>query len=100
MSRLVVRHVATRLLRSVSVTPRPTDAELLARFAATHDEDAFAELVARHGGLVRGTARRCVRDAHAAEDVYQAAFLVLAGKAGVVRWGVTVGPWLHATTVR
>src|SRR5262249_55030145 len=76
------------------------DAELLARFAATRDEGAFAELVARHAGLVRGTARRALRDPHAAEDVYQATFLVLARKAGAVRWGATVGPWLHATAVR
>ena len=56
MSRLAFRQVATHLIRDESRIPRPTDAELLARFAATHDEDAFAELVARHGGLVRGTA--------------------------------------------
>jgi len=79
---------------------RPTDADLLARFAATHDELAFTELVTRHGGMVRGTARRCVRDAHAAEDVYQAAFFVLARKAGAIRWMGTVAPWLYATTVR
>ena len=44
--------------------------------------------------------RRWVRDAHAAEDVCQAAFLVLAKKAGAIRWTATIGPWLHATTVR
>ena len=30
----------------------PTDAELLAHFAASRDEEAFTELVARHGPLV------------------------------------------------
>ncbi len=100
MSRLAVRHVAAQLLGCDAQFPGLTDADLLARFAAARDEGAFAELVARHGGLVRGTARRWVRDAHAAEDVCQAAFLVLAKKAGAVTWGGTVGPWLHATTVR
>src|SRR5207248_4076709 len=50
--------------------------------------------------LVRGTARRHLGDAHAADDVSQATFLVLARKAGAVRWGATVGPWLYATAVR
>src|SRR5581483_4234025 len=90
------RRVAARLPR----TDPPTDAELLERFAAARDEAALAELVARHGGLVRGTARRHLGDAHAADDVYQATFLVLARKAGAVRWGPTVGPWLYATAVR
>src|SRR5262245_2514418 len=99
MSRLILRRVASRLRRT-DPRPAPTDAELLARFADAHDEGAFAELVRRHGGLVRGTARRCIGDPHAAEDVYQATFLVLARKAGAVRWSATVGPWLHAAAVR
>jgi hypothetical protein len=32
------------------------DAQLLARFAARRDEDAFAELVRRHGPMVYGAA--------------------------------------------
>jgi RNA polymerase sigma factor (sigma-70 family) len=100
MSRLVVRHVVSHLNRPDSRALHPTDAELLVRFATARDEGAFAELVARHACLVRGTARRLVRDRHTAEDVSQAAFLVLARKAGTVRWVGTVAPWLHATTVR
>ncbi|WP_227254868.1 RNA polymerase sigma factor [Frigoriglobus tundricola] len=88
------------LLRTESRSAPTSDAELLARFAADRDESAFAELVVRHGRLVLGTARRYLGDAHAAEDVCQAAFLVLARKAGAQRWGPTVGPWLHATAVR
>jgi RNA polymerase sigma factor (sigma-70 family) len=77
-----------------------TDAELLAAFAATRDEAAFAELVRRHGRLVRGTARRLVRDPDAADDVFQATFLLLARKAAVVSWGPTVGPWLYQAACR
>ena len=93
MTRTDVRGLVIRLLR-------PTDADLLARFGATRDEDAFAELVSRHGDMVRGTARRQTGDYHAADDVCQATFLVLARKAGTGGWGPTVGPWLHATAVR
>src|SRR5262245_29116397 len=100
MSELGLRRVVARLLRPDLNPAGPTDAELLARFATTRDESAFAELVARHSALVRGAARRCLGDLHAAEDVYQATFLVLAQKAGSVRWTATVGPWLHATAVR
>ncbi|WP_162667285.1 sigma-70 family RNA polymerase sigma factor [Gemmata massiliana] len=100
MSQIEFRQAAVRLLRADLQPPQLTDAELLARFAATRDEYAFAELVARHGALVRGTVRRCLRDPHTVEDVCQATFLVLAGKAATVQWGRTVGPWLHATAVR
>ena len=80
--------------------PTGTDADLLRRFADARDEAAFAELVRRHGGLVRGTARRLLGDAHAADDVTQAAFLLLARKAGSDGWGRTVGPWLYQVACR
>ena len=99
MSQRPFQRFAARLLRGVSRV-QPSDAELLARFTDARDECAFAELVARHGGLVRGISRRYVRDSHIAEDVFQAAFLVLAQKAGAGHWGPTVGPWLHSTTLR
>src|SRR5947207_3395744 len=77
-----------------------TDAELLAAFAAGRDEAAFAELVRRHGPLVLGAARRTAGDAHAAEDAFQATFLLLARKAGAAGWGPTVGPWLYRAACR
>ena len=80
-------------------TPR-TDAELLHAFAAEHDEAAFAELVRRHGRMVQGAARRIVGTTDAAEDVFQAAFLLLARKAASVSWGPTVGPWLYQAANR
>jgi RNA polymerase sigma-70 factor (ECF subfamily) len=57
------------------------DAELLGRFVSRRDEDAVAELVRRYGALVFGVCRRVLADAHAAEDVFQATFLVLVRKA-------------------
>jgi hypothetical protein len=70
MSSVELRRVAACLLHPDPHPATSTDAELLARFAAIRDEAAFAELVTRHGGLVRGTARRYLGDAHAAEDVF------------------------------
>jgi RNA polymerase sigma factor (sigma-70 family) len=79
---------------------RRTDAELLAAFASARDEAAFAELVRRHGRLVRGTARRVLGGRGDEEDVFQAAFLLLARKASALPWGATVGPWLYQVARR
>ena len=79
---------------------KATDAELLACFAAGRDQRAFAELVSRHGAMVRSVARRILRDAHDADDAFQAAFLALARSAARVRWKADVAGWLHQTAVR
>jgi RNA polymerase sigma factor (sigma-70 family) len=80
--------------------PEPIDRELLERFAAVRDELAFAELVRRHGPLVLGVCRRLLRDHHDAEDAFQATFLVLAKKAGSVRWRGSVTSWLFEVACR
>jgi RNA polymerase sigma factor (sigma-70 family) len=77
-----------------------TDGQLLARFAALREEAAFAALVNRHGGLVLGLCRRILRDHHDAEDAFQAAFLVLAKKAGSIRKRESVGSWLYGVAFR
>ena len=59
------------------------DAQLLESFLADRDESAFAALVARHGPMVLATCRAVLRDPAAADDAFQATFLVLARKAGL-----------------
>ena len=61
------------------------DAVLLKRFVAAKDREAFELLIARHGPMVLGTARRFVDHTHDAEDVFQAVFLSLARLAKMIR---------------
>jgi RNA polymerase sigma factor (sigma-70 family) len=76
------------------------DDALLGRFLAERDESAFAHLVARHGPMVLGVCRRVLRDTHAADDAFQATFLVLAKKADAVRPPGVLGPWLYGVAFR
>jgi RNA polymerase sigma factor (sigma-70 family) len=77
-----------------------SDAELLRRYCAGRDEDAFAELVRRNGPLVLRTCRHVVGDRAAAEDVFQATFLLLVRKAGRLSGSGSLAGWLHAAAVR
>lgn len=72
-----------------------TDRELIARFHQERDESAFAALVDKHGPMVLGVCRRRLRDPHAADDAFQATFLILARKAGQVTWQESLGGWLY-----
>src|SRR3954447_2612661 len=78
----------------------PEDAVLLDRFVTANDREAFELLVARHGPMVLGTARRLVDNTHDAEDVFQAVFLSLPRLAKTIRQGRTLPAWLHKTTCR
>src|SRR4029077_18481696 len=64
------------------------------------DESAVAALVRRHGPLVLGACHRVLRDWHAAEDVFQATFLVLARRAGSLRRPEALGAWLYGVASR
>jgi RNA polymerase sigma factor (sigma-70 family) len=77
-----------------------TDDQLLERFAARRDEVAFEALLARHGPMVLGICRRLLRDPHAAEDAFQATFLVLVRKSSVLRRPDRLSPWLHGVAYR
>jgi RNA polymerase sigma factor (sigma-70 family) len=76
------------------------DADLLGRFVQQRDEAAFAELVRRHGSLVLGVCRRILADAHAAEDAFQATFLLLARRSPRLTLPGSLAGWLYAAAVR
>lgn len=89
-----------RRLATAQAARRLSDGELLQRFAACSDEGAFEALLRRHGGMVLGVARRVLRNAHDAEDVLQATFLVLARKATSISKQGSVACWLHGVARR
>jgi RNA polymerase sigma factor (sigma-70 family) len=76
------------------------DAELLSRFVAERDEEAFAVLMHRHSGMVLGVCRRVVARIQDAEDACQATFLILARKASSIRKTESLGSWLHGVAYR
>src|SRR5262245_7285857 len=76
------------------------DDQLLSDFLLRRDEAAFAALVGRHGPMVLNLCRRILRDSHAAEDVFQATFLVLADRATSIQRRASLASWLHGVAYR
>jgi RNA polymerase sigma factor (sigma-70 family) len=93
-----LRHL--RRLATRHHTDRLPDGMLLQRFTADHDEAAFAALMDRHGPLVLAVGQRLLHDRHAAEDVFQATFLVLARKAASIRKRESLASWLYGVAYR
>jgi RNA polymerase sigma factor (sigma-70 family) len=81
-------------------TQNQPDGKLLSAFAATRSEEAFAELVRRHGRLVFGTCYRVLGHTQDAEDAAQAVFLTLARHARKVHAGAPLSGWLHRVAWR
>src|SRR6059036_3171365 len=75
------------------------DDQLLSKFVSSRDEDAFHEIVRRHGAMVHGVCRRVLRNDADADDAFQAVFLVLVRKADSVRPGNRLGNWLYGVAV-
>lgn len=94
----IVRTVRGRLARDECATA--SDAALLERFRNSRDEEAFAELVRRHGPMVLGVCRRLLRNADDADDAFQATFLVLVRRESAVRQLSSVGSWLYGVARR
>ncbi len=75
------------------------DAELLRSYVKGRSEEAFAELVRRHIGLVySGALRRVGHDTHLAEDIAQKVFSDLARKAPSLVGRASIAGWLYVST--
>jgi RNA polymerase sigma factor (sigma-70 family) len=96
---IVVRHA--RRLAEANETEADADGRLLRRFLGTGEEAAFAALVERHGPMVLGVCQRVLRDGHAAEDAFQATFLVLFRRArSLCGQGGSLAGWLYTVAYR
>ena len=83
-----------------SETAQSSDRQLLARYVVHRDEDAFAAIVQRHGGMVWGVCRRVLDDPNDADDAFQAAFLVLLNRAMALRGRDCLAGWLQGVAWR
>ncbi len=79
---------------------RSSDEQLLAEFLARRSDEAFSALIGRHGQMVLNVCRRILHDGHAAEDVFQATFLVLADRAGAIHRRASLAGFLHGVAYR
>ncbi len=79
-----------------------TDSQLVTLFLTDQQgsEAAFRVLIHRHGPMVLGICRRVLGDEHAAEDAFQATFLVLVKKAGGLRDCNLLSNWLYGVALR
>src|SRR5262245_5804253 len=94
----VLRHI--RHLIGGGPATAMTDGQLLERFLASRDEAAVEGLVRRYGPLVLGVCRRVLHNAHAAEDAFQATFLILMRKAPSLDRSRPLGNWLYTVAFR
>ncbi len=95
----IVQQQIERLLQRGSLAGL-SEWQLLERYATQRDERAFEALVARHGPMVLGVCRRVLLNEQAAEDAFQATFLVLIRKAPSLDQGKPLGNWLYTVAFR
>ncbi|MBI1918106.1 MAG: sigma-70 family RNA polymerase sigma factor [Planctomycetes bacterium] len=89
----VLRHIGRMV--DPQATKDLTDAELLERYTAQHDEAAFTTILHRYGRLVLARCRRVLHHEQNAEDAFQATFLILARKAASIRKRDALASWLY-----
>ncbi|WP_083713098.1 RNA polymerase sigma factor [Paludisphaera borealis] len=96
----IARDVET--LFQLGATGGVDDGQLVARFLIPGEgsEAAFRALVIRHGPMVLSVCRRILDDPAAADDAFQATFMILVKKARGLRNRELLGGWLHGVANR
>jgi RNA polymerase sigma factor (sigma-70 family) len=101
MATLDVATMLRRIRRLAGPDAEPTpDHLVLRRYLEAGDEQAFAELIRRHGPMVLGVCRSVLAADHDAEDAFQTTFLVLARRAAAIRRHERLSSWLHGVALR
>jgi RNA polymerase sigma-70 factor (ECF subfamily) len=77
-----------------------SDGVLLEQFTGGRNQEAFAQLLQRHGPHILGVCRRVTSHAQDAEDVFQACFLELGRKGAAISRNDSVAGWLQTVAVR
>jgi RNA polymerase sigma factor (sigma-70 family) len=80
-----------------------SDEDLLNQYLSGTESDsqeAFRELVVRHGPMVLGICRHVLNQAQDAEDAFQGTFLALARNAATIRDRRVLAGWLHEVAYR
>ncbi|MFL5242110.1 MAG: sigma-70 family RNA polymerase sigma factor [Gemmataceae bacterium] len=95
---LILRHL--HRLAPENVLGKLRDGELLDRFTRDHDQAAFEMLVERHGPMVLRVCNRVLQNRHAAEDAFQATFLVFLRKARSLKKRDLLANWLYGVAYR
>lgn len=86
--------------RAEGASDDPLDDSLLERFVSNGDENAFADVMHRHGAMVFSVCRSILHNSSSAEDAFQATFLVLSRKAASIRKRRSLASWLHGVAYR
>ena len=73
------------------------DADLLRKFVEGNSDEAFAAVVSRHVNLVYSVALRKTSNPHAADEITQAVFVILARKAKSLGPKTVLSGWLYQT---
>jgi RNA polymerase sigma factor (sigma-70 family) len=95
---VVLRHV--RSLATNRKSEEETDGALLRAFLSERDQSAFEALLRRYGPMVLRVARRTLGHDQDAEDILQAAFMLLVRQAGSIRKQESLASWLHGVAYR
>lgn len=80
--------------------PLETDADLLSEYLATGNRVPMESLMRRYSPMVASVCRSTISDPSAAEDAFQATFLVFLRSAKRIRKQSSVGAWLHGVAYR